>query len=81
MQSISFCITAAKNEKDYVLGLLDSLVANTEFDQHEVLILIDSDNQNQYEAFLEYKKDKPNIKIYKNEGDRIGYQRNISIFF
>ena len=81
MKSISFCITAAKNEKDYVLGLLDSLVANTEFEKHEVLILIDSDNQNQYEAFLEYKKDKPNIKIYKNEGDRIGYQRNISILF
>ena len=80
-QSISFCITAAKNEKDYVLGLLDSLVANTDFEQHEVLILIDSDNQNQYEAFLEYRKDKPNIKIYKNEGDRIGYQRNISILF
>ena len=81
MQSISFCITAAKNEKDYVLGLLNSLVDNTEFEKHEVLILIDSDNQNQYEAFLEYRKDKPNIKIYKNEGDRIGYQRNISILF
>lgn len=81
MQPISFCITAAKNEKDYVLGLLDSLVTNTEFEKHEVLILIDSDNQNQYEAFLEYKKTKPNIKIYKNEGDRIGYQRNISILF
>ena len=81
MQSISFCITAAKNEKDYVLGLLNSLVDNTKFDLHEVLILIDSDNQNQYEAFLEYKKDKPNIRIYKNEDDRIGYQRNISILF
>ena len=81
MQPISFCITAAKNEKDYVIGLLDSLIDNTKFEKHEVLILIDSDNQNQYEEFLEYRKDKPNIKIYKNEGDRIGYQRNISILF
>lgn len=81
MQPISFCITAAKNEKDYVIGLLDSLIDNTEFEKHEILILIDSDNQNQYEEFLEYRKDKPNIKIYKNEGDRIGYQRNISILF
>ena len=81
MQPISFCITACNNEKDYVLGLLDSLVANTKFDKHEVLILIDSDNQNQYEAFLEYRKDKPNIKIYKNESHRLGYQRNISILF
>ena len=39
MQPISFCITAAKNEKNYVLGLLDSLVDNTEFEKHEVLIL------------------------------------------
>lgn len=83
MQSISFCITAAKNEKYYVLGLLDSLIINTEFEKHEVLILIDSDNQNQYEAFLDYKKLNPklDLKIYKNEGDRIGYQRNISILF
>tara|TARA_R110000772_G_scaffold67262_2_gene149345 strand:- start:1263 stop:2591 length:1329 start_codon:yes stop_codon:yes gene_type:complete len=78
---ISFCITASSNEKYYVIGLLDSLVANTEFDRHEVLILIDSDNQNQYEEFLEYRKDKPNIKIYKNESHRLGYQRNISILF
>lgn len=81
IKPISFCITACNNEKDYVLGLLDSLIDNTEFEKHEVLILIDSDNQNQYEAFLEYRKDKPNIKIYKNESHRLGYQRNISILF
>lgn len=81
IKPISYCITACNNEKDYVLGLLDSLVDNTEFEKHEVLILIDSDNQNMYEAFLEYRKDKPNIKIYKNESHRIGYQRNISILF
>lgn len=82
MQPISFCITTANNEKDYVIGLLDSLVANTQFDKHEVLVLIDSDNQNTYEKLLEYRKNKPNIKIYKNTtGYRIGYQKNISILF
>jgi len=82
MQSISFCITTANNEKDYVIGLLDSLVANTQFNKHEVLVLIDSDNQNTYEKLLEYRKDKSNIKIYKNTtGYRIGYQKNISILF
>ena len=83
IKPISFCITACNNEKHYVLGLLDSLVVNTEYEKHEVLILIDSDNQNQYEAFLDYKKLNPklDLKIYKNEGDRIGYQRNISILF
>ena len=82
MQPISFCITTANNEKDYIVGLLDSLVANTQFDKHEVLVLIDSDNQNTYEKLLEYRKDKSNIKIYKNNtGHRIGYQKNISILF
>ena len=55
MQPISFCITTANNEKDYVIGLLDSLVANTQFEKHEVLVLIDSDNQNTYERLLDYK--------------------------
>jgi len=84
MQPISFCITAAKNEKHYVLGLLDSLVVNTEYEKHEVLILVDSDNQNQYEAFLDYKKLNPklNLKIHRNTtGYVMGYQRNISILF
>ena len=82
MQPISFCITTANNEKDYVIGLLDSLVANTQFEKHEVLVLIDSDNQNTYEKLLDYRKNKPNIKIHKNTtGYRIGYQKNISILF
>tara|TARA_R110000824_G_scaffold152538_2_gene323787 strand:+ start:9964 stop:11301 length:1338 start_codon:yes stop_codon:yes gene_type:complete len=82
IKPISFCITTANNEKDYVVGLLDSLVNNTEFNKHEILILIDSDNQNTYEKLLDYRKDKPNIKIHKNTtGHRIGYQKNISILF
>lgn len=82
MTPISFCITTANNEKDYVLGLLDSLVENTQFDQHEVLVLVDTDNQDTYGALVEYKKSKPNIKIHQNKtGYRIGYQKNISILF
>ena len=82
IKPISFCITTANNEKDYVIGLLDSLVNNTKFYRHEVLILIDSDNQNTYEKLLDYRKAKPNIKIHKNNtGHRIGYQKNISILF
>lgn len=82
MTPISFCITVANNEKQYTLGLLDSLVKNTQFNKHEVLLLIDTDNQNTYETLLEYRKDKPNIRIHKNTtGYRIGYQKNISILF
>ena len=82
IQPISFCITTANNEKDYVIGLLDSLITNTQFEKHEVLVLIDSDNQNTYEKLLDYRKNKSNIKIHKNTtGHRIGYQKNISILF
>lgn len=82
VQPISFCITTANNEKDYIIGLLDSLIANTQFEKHEVLVLIDSDNQNTYEKLLDYRKNKSNIKIHKNTtGHRIGYQKNISILF
>ena len=61
--SISFCIASAKNEKYYTLGVLKSLEENTNFSEHEVVIFIYSDNQNTYEALLEYRKNKPNIKI------------------
>lgn len=82
MNSISFCITTSKNEKYYTFDLLKSLEKHTDFNKHEVLILIDSDNQNTYEDLLKYKKDKPNIRVYKNQsGFPIGYQRNISILF
>lgn len=82
MKSISFCIASAKNEKYYTLGVLKSLEENTEFEQHEVLIFIDSDNQNTYEALLEYRQNKPNIKIYRNTTNfPIGSQRNVSIMF
>lgn len=82
IKPISFCITTANNEKNYVVGLLDSLIENTKFSKHEVLILIDTDNQNTYSKLLDYKKKYPNIKIHKNNtGYRIGYQKNISILF
>jgi GT2 family glycosyltransferase len=80
--SISFCIASAKNEKYYTLGVLKSLEKNTNFSEHEAVIFIDSDNQDTYEALLEYRKNKPNIKIHRNTtGFPIGSQRNVSIMF
>ena len=82
MEKISFCIASAKNEKYYTLGVLKSLKENTDFTNHEVLIFIDSDNQNTYEELLEYKKQNSNVKIYNNQsGFPIGSQRNVSIMF
>lgn len=80
MESISFCIASAKNEKYYTLDLLKSLEKHTQFNNHEILIFVDTDNQNTFEALDDYRKDKPNIKIFRNTGDyQIGSQRNVSI--
>lgn len=82
MKPITFCIPTAKNEKEYIKLLLDSLIENTEFNIHEVLIFIDSDNQATYEELLTYKVLYPNIKIYRNTSKfQIGGQRNVSIMF
>ena len=69
MKSISFCIASANNEKEYTKLLLKSLKDHTQVDMHEILIFIDSDNQNTYEALLEVQKDMPMIRICKNPND------------
>jgi GT2 family glycosyltransferase len=82
MKQITFCIASANNEKEYTFGLLKSLEENTNFKNHEILIFIDSDNQNTYESLCEYKKNKPNVKLYRNtRGYPIGSQKNVSIMF
>jgi len=82
MKPITFCIPTAKNEKDYILLLLESLKTNTDIAKHEILVFIDSDNQNTYESLLSLQKDIPNLKIYQNTNEfPFGGQRNISIMF
>lgn len=82
MKNITFCIASAKNEKDYTTLLLNSLKKNTQLENHEILIFIDSDNQNTYEHLLELQPTFPNLKIHRNEtGFPIGSQRNVSIMF
>jgi len=82
MKPITFCIASAKNEKEYTKLLLRSLQDHTNIHNHEILIFIDSDNQNTYETLLDYKKQLPNIKIYRNTNEfPIGSQRNVSIMF
>ena len=80
--SITFCINTAKNEKAYVCLLLKSLIDHTSIDDHEVLIFIDSDNQNTYEELLKYKKTIKNLKIHRNTtGFPVGSQTNVSVMF
>ena len=80
MKSISFCIASANNEKEYTKLLLKSLKDHTQIDLHEILIFIDSDNQNTYEALQELQKEIPGLKLCKNPNPfPIGSQRNVCI--
>jgi len=82
MKPITFCIASANNEREYTHLLLDSLQQNTDISKHEILIFIDSDNQNTYESLLEKQKELPNMRIHRNTiGFPIGSQRNVSIMF
>lgn len=80
--SISFCINTAKNEKNYIKLLIKSLKENTKLDQHEILVFVDSDNQNTYEELLELQKKVAVLKVCKNPNKYpIGSQRNVSVMF
>jgi GT2 family glycosyltransferase len=82
IKPITFCIASANNEREYTKLLLKSLKDHTQVEMHEILIFIDSDNQNTYEALLEVQKDMPMIRICKNPNDwPIGSQRNVSVMF
>lgn len=82
MTKISFCIASAKNEREYTKLLIRSLVDNTDIKNHEILVFLDTDNQNTYESLLELKTKITNLKVYRNtEPYQIGGQRNISLMF
>lgn len=82
MKPITFCIASANNEREYTHLLLRSLQTNTDISKHEILIFIDSDNQNTYESLMEKKKELPNMRIHRNtSGFPIGSQRNVSLMF
>ena len=82
MKPITFCIPTAKNEKNYINLLIKSLKENTQFYNHEILIFIDSDNQDTFKMLVDLKKELTNIKIYKNNNKYpVGGQSNISIMF
>jgi len=82
IKPITFCIASANNEREYTKLLLKSLKDHTQVGVHEILIFIDSDNQNTYEMLVEHKAQLPNLKICKNPNEYpIGSQRNVSVMF
>jgi GT2 family glycosyltransferase len=82
IKPISFCIATANNEKEYIKLLIQSLQDHTQFDLHEVIIFVDTDNQGTYEMLLEIQKTLPNIKICKNpDSSPVWAQLNASLMF
>ena len=82
VKPITFCIASANNEKEYTKLLLKSLKDHTQIDLHEILIFIDSDNQNTYEALQDLQKEITGLKLCKNPNPfPIGSQRNVSVMF
>lgn len=82
IKPITFCIASANNEREYTKLLINSIKDHTNIDKHEILIFIDSDNQNTYEMLVEMQKSLPMIRLCKNPNQYpIGSQRNVSVMF
>ena len=79
---ITFCINTARNELNYIKLLFRSLEENLSTKGHEVIVFIDSDNENTFEWLLTQKAVFPNLKILRNNLPICyGYARNINEMF
>jgi glycosyltransferase involved in cell wall biosynthesis len=82
MQPISFCINTSRNELEYIKLLLQSLRDNLKYSHHEIIVFIDSDNENTFEWLISQKQYFSNLKILKNTLPVCyGYARNINEMF
>ena len=80
--NISFCINTAKNEIDHIKLLFCSLERNLNRKDHEIIVFIDTDNQNTFDWLLTKKDIFPNLKVLKNHLPICyGYARNINEMF
>lgn len=78
---LTFCINTSRNERDYIALLMQSLLNGVDVEKHDFLIFVDSDNQGTTEMLVEQKSMFPNMKIIRNRGTPIGYQKNINYMF
>jgi hypothetical protein len=77
MQKITFTTNVAKNTLEYLKLLLRSLQHNLDSDEHQILIFIDSDNQNCLEYLQGIKSDFKDMTIlYNTLPIPVGYARN-----
>jgi GT2 family glycosyltransferase len=77
MQPISFLINTSVNTLDHVKLLLKSLQINLHSKDHEILIFVDSDNENTVEYLREQKKNFNDLKIITHKlKPCVGYSTN-----
>lgn len=77
MKSISFLINTSVNTLNHVKLLLKSLQENLVGKEHEILIFVDSDNENTIEYLKEQKKNFFDLKIITHKlKPCVGYSRN-----
>jgi hypothetical protein len=82
MKNLTICINTACNELDNLKLLFKSLEQNLSTLTHEILVFIDSDNENTFEWLMTQKQVFSNLKILKNHLPiPYGYQRNINEMF
>ena len=80
MKQISFLINTAVNTLDHVKLLLRSLKENLNNKEHEILVFVDSDNENTADYLREQKKDFYDLKVITHKVTPcIGYSRNINL--
>lgn len=80
--NLTFCINTAKNEINHIKLLFKSLEINLSRKDYDIIVFIDSDNQNTTEWLLTQKSVFKNLKVVKNPNPiPVGYQRNINLMF
>ena len=80
--NITFCINTAKNEINHIKLLFKSLDINLHNKNHDIIVFVDSDNQNTTEWLKTQKLKFKNLTIVKNTSSiPVGYQRNINLMF
>lgn len=80
MQKITFTTNVARNTLEHLKLLLQSLQQNLDSDEHEILVFVDTDNENTLEYLLSIKHKFKDLNIIKNTLPvPIGYARNKTI--
>jgi glycosyltransferase involved in cell wall biosynthesis len=80
MKQISFVTNSSVNTLDHLKLLLRSLKENLDSQDHEIIVFVDSDNENTLEYLKSIQKDYNDLKIISHDlKPCVGYSRNNNI--